>query len=137
MTPTVIQEPDRVALPVVCDLGASELAQRGESVRHELFRHAVERQDLPNGRRYRFPGSEEFTPKLLAFAAAERTCCTFFRIELTFEPGLGPIWLTLTGPAGAKAFIQQTFEDAGPAGGDLPPAAASCACCEAAATLPD
>jgi rhodanese-related sulfurtransferase len=50
----------------------------------------------------------------MAFAVAERTCCTFFRIELAFEPGLGPIWLTLTGPAGVKDFVHQTFEDLPP-----------------------
>ncbi|MCA9879203.1 MAG: rhodanese-like domain-containing protein [Thermomicrobiales bacterium] len=118
MSTTVHHESNSLALPVACSLGASELAQRGASVRHELFRHAVERQELPDGLRYRFPGSDDVKDKLLAFAAAERTCCAFFRIELAFEPGLGPIWLTLTGPVGVKEFIRQTFdvEVAGPDG---------------------
>jgi rhodanese-related sulfurtransferase len=98
------------ALPVACTLDAGELAARGASLREELFRHVEERQELPDGVRFRFPGSDEFRDKLLAFAAAERTCCAFFRIELAFEPGLGPIWLTLTGPAGVKVFVEQTFE---------------------------
>ncbi len=110
MSTTVIHEPDTASLPIACSLEVGELAKRGESLRSELFRHVEERQELPDGMRYRFPGSVECKDKLLAFAAAERTCCAFFRIELAFEPGLGPIWLTLAGPAGVKDFIRQTFE---------------------------
>lgn len=116
MSTTVIPESETAEPLVACSLEAGELATRGASLRGELFRHAEERQELPDGMRYRFPGSDEFKNKLLAFAAAERTCCAFFRIELAFEPGLGPIWLTLTGPAGVKDFIHQTFE--GEAGGE-------------------
>jgi rhodanese-related sulfurtransferase len=103
-------DPEMAALPVACGLEAGVLAARGASLRNDLFGHVVERQELPDGVRFRFPGSDEFRDKLLALAAAERTCCAFFRIELAFEPGLGPIWLTLTGPAGVKEFVQQTFE---------------------------
>jgi rhodanese-related sulfurtransferase len=119
MSTTLIPESDTVTLPIACSLEAGELAKRGESLRSELFRHVEERQELPDGMRYRFPGSDEFKDKLLAFAAAERTCCAFFRIELAFEPGLGPIWLTLSGPDGVKDFIQQTFEDERPNGAGL------------------
>jgi hypothetical protein len=104
------EDADLAALPVACRLDADALAERSAAVREELFRHAVARQELPDGVRFRFPGSEEFRDKLLAFVVAERTCCAFFRIELTFDPGLGPIWLALTGPAGVKTFVQQRFE---------------------------
>lgn len=110
MSTTIITASEAAELPIACSLEEGELAKRGESLRGELFRHVEERQELLDGMRYRFPGSDEFKDKLLAFAAAERTCCAFFRIELAFEPGLGPIWLTLTGPAGVKDFVQQTFE---------------------------
>jgi rhodanese-related sulfurtransferase len=96
-------------LPIACSLEAGELAKRSEELRRELFDRAEERRELSDGYAYRFAGSDAFTEKLLAFAAAERTCCSFFRIELAFEPGLGPIWLTLRGPGGVKDFIRQTF----------------------------
>jgi rhodanese-related sulfurtransferase len=101
---------DGNGLPIACSLAAGELATRGEELRRELFAAAVERRELPDGVSYRFPGSDDFRDKLLAFAAAERTCCSFFRIELDFEPGRGPIWLTLRGPEGVKEFIRQTFK---------------------------
>jgi rhodanese-related sulfurtransferase len=118
MSTTVIHESETAELPIACTLEAGDLAKRGESLRKELFRHLEERQELPDGMRYRFPGSDEFKDKLLAFAAAERTCCAFFRIEVAFEPGLGPIWLTLTGADGVKDFIQQRFEDEDSDGAD-------------------
>ncbi|MBA3451401.1 MAG: rhodanese-like domain-containing protein [Chloroflexia bacterium] len=105
MTPEI----DTDALPIACSLEAGELAKRGAAIRRELFAAVEERRDLADGYAYRFPGSDELTDKLLAFAAAERTCCAFFRIELAFEPGLGPIWLTLRGPEGIKEFIHQVF----------------------------
>ena len=46
---------------------------------------------------------------LLDFVTAERRCCGFFRIELAFEPGLGPVSLALRGPDGTKAFITEAF----------------------------
>lgn len=103
-------EAKMTAQPVSCWLDAAELAARSAILREELFRHALEREELPDGVRFRFPGAAEFQDKLLAFVAAERTCCAFFRIELAFEASLGPIWLTLTGPAGVKAFVRQRFE---------------------------
>jgi rhodanese-related sulfurtransferase len=114
--PTAIESD---GLPVACSLEAGELAERGAELRRELFAHVMERRELPSGVAYRFPGSDEFKDKLLAFAATERTCCAFFRIELAFEPGLGPIWLTLSGPPGVKEFIEQTFEGHSPNGADL------------------
>jgi rhodanese-related sulfurtransferase len=105
-----ITQSDLAGMPVACSLCSSELAKRSEALRRELFGSVEERRELPDGFAYRFPGSDEFKDKLLAFAADERTCCAFFRIELAFKPGLGPIWLTLRGPEGAKDFIRQTFD---------------------------
>lgn len=113
MTTMTTDDAQTAAMPVACGLDAEELAARSAALRDELFRHVLERQELPDGVRFRFPGSDAFRDKLLAFVVAERTCCAFFRIELAFEPGLGPIWLTLTGPAGVKAFVQQRFEGLG------------------------
>jgi rhodanese-related sulfurtransferase len=97
-------------LPVACSLDAGALAQRGDELRSGLFAAVEERRELPDGIAYRFPGTDEIRDQVLAFAAAERTCCAFFRIELAFEPSLGPIWLTLRGPDGTKDFVRQTFD---------------------------
>ena len=94
---------------VACSLSEEELAQRGQEVARDLFAFAEQIDELPDGYAWRFPGDGEWHAKLLDFVAAERRCCGFFRIELDFEPGLGPVSLSLRGPDGAKAFIAKTF----------------------------
>lgn len=110
MSITLDDKVEMAATPVACGLDADDLAARSAALREELFRHAEERQEAPDGVRFRFPGTDAFRDKLLAFVVEERTCCAFFRIELAFEPGLGPIWLTLSGPEGVKAFVQERFD---------------------------
>jgi hypothetical protein len=94
---------------VACSLSEQELAQRSQEVARDLVAYAEHVDELPDGYAWRFPGDGEWHSKLLEFVAAERRCCAFFRIELVFESGLGPVSLTLRGPDGTKAFIGQTF----------------------------
>lgn len=98
------------ATVVACSLDEGGLAARSASVRRELFAHAVERQEIESGYAFRFPGNDDWHTKIGEFVATERRCCSFFRIAVEFEPGLGPIWLRLTGPAGTGRFIEDTFE---------------------------
>jgi hypothetical protein len=94
---------------VACSLSEQELTQRSQEVARDLFAFAEQIDELPDGYTWRFPGDDDWHAKLLHFVAAERRCCGFFRIELVFEPGLGPVSLTLRGPDGTKAFINETF----------------------------
>lgn len=96
--------------PVACSLEPAALAARADEVRRELFSGAVERRELDAGYAFRFPGEGDWHGKIADFIASERTCCSFFRFELAFAPGFGPIWLTMTGPAGTKEFIAATFD---------------------------
>jgi hypothetical protein len=102
--------PVNVGLPVACSLGSASLAARSEEVRRGLFAGARERIELDDGFALRFSGEGDWPARIAEFIASERRCCSFFRFETVFEPGLGPIWLTLTGPAGTKEFIAATFE---------------------------
>ncbi len=98
------------ALPIACSLDDRELALRSETVRRDLFALAEDRRELPDGYAFRFVGSDDIMAKVNAFVATERRCCSFFHIEVAFEPGLGPIWLRLTGPEGVKRFVDETFD---------------------------
>jgi hypothetical protein len=94
---------------IACSLSERELARRSEAVQRELFALAEEIVELDDGFGYRFADAADWPAKLIEFAASERRCCSFFRIEIEFAPDLGPIWLRLRGPAGVKDFIRQTF----------------------------
>jgi hypothetical protein len=94
---------------VACSLSEQELVQRSQEVARDLFAFAEQIEELPDGYAWQFPGDGGWHEKLLDFVAAERRCCGFFRIELTFEPSLGPVTLTMRGPEGTKAFITTAF----------------------------
>jgi len=94
---------------VACSLSEVELAERSHDLARDLFAFAEHVDELPDGYSWLFPGADARLAKLLDFVASERRCCGFFRIELVFEPGLGPVRLTLRGPDGTKAFITETF----------------------------
>src|SRR5687767_5049317 len=94
---------------VACSLSEQDIAQRSQEVARDLFAFAEHVDELADGYVWRFPGDGEWHAKLLEFVAAERRCCAFFRIELVFEPRLGPVSLTLRGPDGTKDFITETF----------------------------
>jgi hypothetical protein len=94
---------------MTCNLSEWELAERSEALQRELFPLAEAIVELEDGYAYRFADAADWPATLIEFAMTERRCCSFFRIEIVFEPGLGPIWLRLRGPAGTKDFIRKTF----------------------------
>src|SRR5262245_11794579 len=97
-----------VNLPVACTLSVQDVKQR-QTVARELFAFAQQVEELPDGYAWRFAGDGDWQARLPDFVAAERRCCGFFRIELVYEPGLGPVTLSLRGAEGTKAFIHETF----------------------------
>jgi len=72
-----------------------------------------EARQLPDGYALRFPGEETWASRLLRFIVQERACCPFFSFELVFEPGQGPIWLHLRGPAGTTEFVTEMLRRVG------------------------
>lgn len=90
-----------------------------QAARHQmlqtLFAQAQERQDLADGVRYRFPGDDDTLAALFGMIAAERTCCSSLRLTLQADPQAGPLWLEITGPAGAVTALQQVFSSETPA----------------------
>ena len=94
-----------------CTLDARSHDERRAAL-ETLFSQADERQDLPDGVRYRFAGRDDTLASLFGLIAAERTCCSALRLTLRVEPEAGPLWLEITGPAPAVAALQQVFSAA-------------------------
>jgi hypothetical protein len=91
-------------LGIACRLASPELQERKKTVIASLRRQVLESRELADGYSYRFGGTDGVLDELLAFIKTERQCCGFFDFALHVQPG-ETVWLTLTGPAGAKAFI--------------------------------
>lgn len=92
------------AIPIACNLGERGRAAREREFAGDLAPGIREVVGLADGYALRFPGEGDWADRLLAFVAAERRCCPFFRFELDLAPGHGPVWLRVRGDGGAKAF---------------------------------
>ena len=75
-------------------------------------------EELGDGYAFKFPGSAGYAGKLVEVIEAERACCPFLSFVLFFEPDGGPISLRVTGPEGAKAFIEAELMPPGRRTGD-------------------
>jgi hypothetical protein len=95
----------RQDIPIACLLPADRLRERAEEVGESIFAGVEEKKELSDGYAFRFPGDWHWAERLFHFVDEERVCCPFFTFEISFEPGQGPIWLTLRGPEGTKEFI--------------------------------
>jgi len=91
-----------------CRLTAPELRERKATVIAGLKAQVLEKQELPGGYSYKFPGTDEVLDAVTAFVKSERLCCDFldFRISVARDPF---IRLEISGPEGAKAFIAATL----------------------------
>ena len=96
-------------VPIACSLTDAEFRER-EALLLARFKAAVATtRELPDGFAFLAPGGKSWITLLADLIAAERECCPFLRFELTAEPNLGPVTLSVTGPAGSKAFLKKTF----------------------------
>lgn len=90
--------------PIACTLNAVQRPQRSAEVR-KVLQQACERRSLATGYALRFEASDAVLEDLTRLINQERGCCAFLRFRITIEPGSGPVWLELTGPAGTRAFL--------------------------------
>jgi len=96
-------------IPIACRLTDAEFRER-EALLLARFKAAVATtRELPDGFAFLARGEKTWITLLADLIAAERECCPFLRFELTAEPNLGPVTLSVTGPAGSKAFVKKTF----------------------------
>lgn len=105
-TPPTEGDGAKQAIPLACVPGAIPAGERAAHFERltRLFTTAVrEKRELPDGYAYRFDA--EAFEELAAWMTRERRCCPFLRFTLELTPNDGPIWVTLTGPAGSHAFL--------------------------------
>jgi hypothetical protein len=97
-------------LPIMCTLTPDALRTRREGLLADLLRHAIAREELPDGLRLRFAASGETLATIARAVDAERQCCRFLRFAITIEPDGGPISVELNGPAGTREFVAALLE---------------------------
>ena len=88
-----------------CKLTTPELQKRKATIIAELKVIVISREELSDGYRYAFKGTDGILDKLNEFIKTERMCCDFFTFRLTVEKEQA--LLDITGPAGAKEFLKE------------------------------
>ena len=92
-------------LPVACSLSTAEVRERRGAVLAPLAAAVEEVKGLENGLALRFAAGGAILAGLAELIELERRCCPFLRFVLAVEAGGGPLWLSLTGPPGTRAFL--------------------------------
>ena len=92
-----------------CDLRAMTKDERTQhaALAAELFAAVQEQKELGDGYAFRLPA--ERWRDAARWAELEQKCCPFFAFTLEAAADRGPVWLRITGRAGAKAFMKQEF----------------------------
>jgi len=94
-------------ISIACTLTDAEFRER-EALLLGRFKAAVSQvTELADGFAFSAPGEKEWISILAEVITAERECCPFLRFELTAEPNLGPVTLSVTGPVAAKPFLKK------------------------------
>jgi hypothetical protein len=109
------------------DARAEEQAKKGSEVTgfycnlkalslEERFRHYElttrlagarrETKELADGYAFRLSEESVSLADVAEWVVAERKCCPFFNFEIEAKGDAGPVWLTLRGQDGVKAFTQ-------------------------------
>jgi hypothetical protein len=69
----------------------------------------TDRRELEDGYVFRLDGDSISLLDVAQWISLERLCCPFFTFQLQTKGGEADCWLTLRGPDGAKAIIDQEF----------------------------
>lgn len=97
-------------LPIACALTPETVATRKAALLPGLAHRAELREETTDGYRLRFAASTDTLQAILTTVDAERQCCRFLRFDLALEPDNGPMWLTMSGPSGTRAFLSALLD---------------------------
>ena len=96
-------------IPVACCLSNEELRIREATLVAQFKMAVVSSKELGDGYSFHLPGDKQSLAVVSDLILAERECCPFLRFQLAAEPRMGPLTVTVTGPAGTKDFLKTIF----------------------------
>lgn len=93
-------------IPVACCLSDEELRNREATLLAQFKAALIKSEEIDNGYLCRVLGDKKSIALVTELIIAERECCPFLKFELSLEPGMGPVSVRMTGPAGTKEFLK-------------------------------
>jgi len=99
---------DKEQSPIACDMSVLSPAQREThlAASRELFSSLKQVRELADGYKFRLDGPN-IVVKAAEFISLEKLCCSFLHFGIEIEAENGPVWLSLTGREGVKAFVRE------------------------------
>jgi hypothetical protein len=105
-----MEKPGQQHALIACQLSSAEWQKRKAEVIASLKTKVLSRQVLENGYQYEFKGANGILDELMRFIKTEKKCCAFFDFDLSVSDTSSHIRLSITGPEGAKDFIETEME---------------------------
>lgn len=93
---------------LVCDLKAmdDEQRERYRELRRRLGDDFQEAQELEDGYAFRHSSEAGVLVALAEYVSLERLCCPFFDFAIEVGHERDEVWLSITGPEGAKGILE-------------------------------
>ncbi len=115
MLPSMIEQTSTSEVVIACDPNAipAELREGWMAIGKQVYAAVLEAQALSNGYRFRLPTESVMLLQIAEYISNERLCCPFLDFGIEVTPDRGPIWLSLTGGEGVKAYIGGIFAESG------------------------
>ena len=96
------------SLPIACNLGALSPTEREQraALAQRLQAQTQEVRETATGYALRLSAEPSVSREVFELVLLERRCCPFLQMQLTFEPALGALWLTLGEGPDVKTFLR-------------------------------
>ena len=91
---------------IACCLTSAQLHEREATLLAQFSSAVIGTEELRDGYAFRLPGDGKWIGLIAELIVAERECCPFLTFEFVAQPGMGPVIVRVTGPAGAKDFLK-------------------------------
>src|SRR5690349_3528152 len=92
-------------LPVACSLTPEEMRERQGSLIPALLSRAVSISPIDEGYRLELKSNPGTLKAIAEMISVESQCCPFLQFDLSVPPSQGDVVLTVSGPAGTRAFL--------------------------------
>lgn len=106
----VLDDAVEVPEPIVCSLTPEAIKAGRAGLLPGLAERAMTRKTTDDGYQLTFAHSSGTLREIMEVIDSERQCCRWLSFTLTVPASEGPVTLTLSGPPGAREFLEALFE---------------------------
>ena len=95
---------------MACCLSDAEFREREAGLLAQFLALVLAVEELDNGYSVSIAGDSDSLRVAMELMIAERQCCPFLYFALTAQPAMGPLQISITGPAGTKEFLKNVLQ---------------------------